>query len=82
MMTGAPRGLTSVHQGFMPEIEIIDAENARGIWAMFDLVRFPEGPIKEFSGYGHYHETYRKEGGAWKIAVIRLTCLRVDYTYA
>src|SRR3954462_1444674 len=27
-----------VHHGHMPEIELIDDSNARGIWAMYDLV--------------------------------------------
>jgi hypothetical protein len=34
---------TTVHQGAMPEIEIIDATRAHGIWAMFDYTESPHG---------------------------------------
>jgi hypothetical protein len=34
-------------------------------------------------GYGHYHETYRKEAdGEWRIATLDLTRLRLDHTPA
>ena len=66
----------SVHQGHMPEIELIDAASARGIWAMFDHIDIPGKPLRQ--GYGHYHETYRKESDGWRIASLRLTRLRVD----
>ena len=29
-------------------------------------------------GYGHYHETYQKADGQWRIATSRLTRLRED----
>ena len=60
----------------MPEIELIDAASARGIWAMFDYVDIPGKPSRQ--GYGHYHETYRKESDGWRIASLELTRLRVD----
>ena len=66
----------SVHQGHMPEIELIDAASARGIWAMFDYVDIPDKPSRQ--GYGHYHETYRRESDGWRIASLELTRLRVD----
>ena len=73
--------VVSVHQGFMPEIEITGAASARGIWAMSDIIRAPEGgPYREIRGYGHYHETYRKCADAWQIASLRLTRLAVDIT--
>ena len=31
-------------------------------------------------GFGHYHETYRKAAGEWRIASSTLTRLRVDFT--
>ena len=64
----------TVHHGHMPEIEIIDAENATGIWAMEDLVFLPGLSIQ---GWSHYHERYRKEGDTWRIAEIKLTRLRL-----
>ena len=66
----------SVHQGHMPEIEVTDATNARGTWAMFDYVDVPGRPLRV--GYGHYHETYRKESDGWRIASLELTRIRVD----
>jgi hypothetical protein len=72
----------SVHQGFMGEIEIIDADNARGIWAMQDVIdwedRHPREGWKSIVGRGHYHETYRRFDGQWRIATLTLTRLRLD----
>ena len=68
-------GAKSMHQGFMPEIELLDANNAKAIWAMFDYVRLP---TCHFKGWGHYHEDYVKEAGAWKIKKIHLTRLHTE----
>lgn len=72
----------SVHQGFMGEIEIFGAENATGIWAMQDVIEWrdkhPVQGWKSIIGRGHYHETYRKYEGAWRIARMCLTRLRLD----
>jgi ketosteroid isomerase-like protein len=65
----------TVHHGYMPEIEVTGPGTARGIWAMADLVAFPNMTLR---GYGHYHEEYRKEDGQWRIARLHLTRLRVD----
>lgn len=74
----------SVHQGFMDEIEILDADNARGIWAMQDVIewadRHPVQGWKSIVGRGHYHETYRRVEGAWRIATLMLTRLRLETT--
>jgi ketosteroid isomerase-like protein len=72
--------LRTVHHGHMPEIEITGDDTARGIWAMFDYVEWPEqdGRRVGFHGYGHYVEEYVREGGAWCIARSRLDRLRVD----
>ena len=73
--------IVTVHHGHMPEIEITGDTTARGVWAMEDLLRWPEGgPIKTLHGFGHYHETYRKVDGAWRIQTSRLSRLRVDIT--
>lgn len=72
----------SVHQGFMGEIEIIDAQNATAVWAMQDVIEWadkhPTQGWKSITGRGHYHETYVKRGGAWLIATLMLTRLRLD----
>jgi uncharacterized protein (TIGR02246 family) len=76
---GAVDPVTTVHHGHMPEIEILSPTTARGIWAMEDKLRWPEGtPIRSMHGYGHYHETYEKVDGRWLIKTITLTRLRVD----
>jgi hypothetical protein len=73
-------GARTVHHGHMPEIEITGDATARGVWAMFDYVEFPEqdGTRAGLQGYGHYHEEYVREDGAWRIARVRLERLRVD----
>ncbi|PWI10449.1 nuclear transport factor 2 family protein [Streptomyces sp. NWU339] len=67
----------SVHHGHMPEIEIVDAGTAHGIWSMFDVVEpSPSSGYPVLTGYGHYTEDYRKVDGQWRIARLRLTRLR------
>jgi hypothetical protein len=74
----ALEGTRTVHHGHMPEIEITGPTTARGVWAMFDSVRW--GDERDLEGYGHYHETYRKSPrGRWQIASLLLTRLRVDH---
>ena len=60
-------GVRSAHQGFLPEIEIVGAGQASGIWAMSDYfeVRGTEPPVG-FQGYGHYADRYALEEGAWR----------------
>ena len=67
------RGALTAHHGHMPEIELTSPTTARGVWAMEDVVEIPGQWL--FHGYGHYHETYRKEGADWRIATLRLTRL-------
>jgi len=65
----------SVHHGHMPEIDIHSETEASGIWAMEDIIEYPDSTIQ---GYGHYHETYRKQDdGEWLIASLHLTRLRM-----
>jgi uncharacterized protein (TIGR02246 family) len=70
--------VVTVHHGHTPEIEITSSTTARGIWAMQDLLKWPNGV--ELRGYGHYHETYALTGGAWRIQTSRLTRLLMDFT--
>ena len=75
--------VTTVHHGHMPEIEILSPTTARGVWAMEDKLRWPEGsPIQTMHGYGHYHETYELVDGAWRISTLTLTRLRLDVEMA
>jgi len=69
-------GVITVHHGHMPEIALTSATTATGIWAMEDMLRWPNG--SELHGYGHYHESYRKTDGRWHISALKLTRLRTD----
>lgn len=71
------------HQVHTPEIALAGPDAATGIWAMQDRVVWQPGksPIPgavSITGYGQYHEAYRREGGAWKIAALRLSRFHVD----
>ena len=66
----------TVHQVHAPEIELISATTARGVWALEDVVRLAPG--LNLKGYGHYHETYEKIDGKWYIKTSKLTRLRED----
>ena len=80
-VSGALVGARTCHHGHMPEIEITGDGTARGIWAMFDYVEWPEndGVRNGLQGYGHYREEYVREDGEWRISRIRLERLRVDW---
>jgi uncharacterized protein (TIGR02246 family) len=68
----------TVHQCHTPEIELTSESTAQGIWAMEDMLRWPNG--SELHGYGHYHETYEKRDDVWRIASTKLTRLRMDFS--
>jgi hypothetical protein len=74
---GNANRVESVHHGHTPEIEILSQSEARGVWAMEDIVEFTDGLLH---GYGHYHETYRKTDGEWRIATLHLTRTRLSHT--
>jgi len=78
-------GVVTVHHGSNPEIELTGPDTATGIWAMLDVLEWPEGSgppefpgFRGFRGFGHYLESYRREDDGWKIAELELTRLRVD----
>jgi uncharacterized protein (TIGR02246 family) len=68
----------TVHHGHMPEIELTSSTTATGIWALQDILSWPDG--RGMHGYGHYHETYERIEGEWHIKSSRLTRLRMDFT--
>jgi len=71
--------VTTVHHGHTPEIDVTSPTTATGMWAMEDTLRWPDGgPLATMHGYGHYHDTYEKRDGRWRIASTTLTRLRVD----
>lgn len=78
----ALEGVSSCHHGHTPIIELTGPTTARGVWAMFDDLRFPDGhPWSEGYprrlGYGHYEEEYRKTADGWRICFLRLARLWV-----
>lgn len=72
----------TVHHGHTPEIELTSANSARGVWAMEDKLRWPEGsPLRSLHGYGHYHETYEHIDRRWYIKTTTRARLWVDLVY-
>jgi hypothetical protein len=69
----------------MPEIEIVDATTAHGVWAMYDRLMSPTpGGVGRalVEGYGHYIEEYRKGAdGKWRIARLELRRLHLATTH-
>jgi hypothetical protein len=70
--------VVTVHQCHTPEIDTTSHMTATGVWAMEDMLRFPDG--SELHGYGHYHETYEKSSEGWHISSSKLTRLRMDFS--
>ena len=77
MIRSALDGVSTVHHGHMPEIDFDGDDRATGIWAMFDVAEREGRPVRV--GFGHYHEEYVRDGGAWRIAAVRLERLRLDH---
>ena len=68
----------TVHHGHMPEIDLTSDTTATGIWALNDIIIWSSG--MRLDGYGHYHETYEKSDGEWRINSSKLTRLHTDFT--
>jgi hypothetical protein len=76
----------SIHHGHQHELEILDADRAKGIWVMEDYLiysgenQFPGVDLSTSAvhGYGHYVEEYARHDGAWKFAKIDLYRLRLE----
>lgn len=77
-MSAGLRGVQSIHQGCMPEIQLLSKTSANGVWSMFDKLLFPTGPVAHLTGFGHYHETYEQIDRKWRIKSIRITRLRIE----
>jgi hypothetical protein len=78
-VSGALANIKTVHHGHMPELEILTPTEARGTWAMEDLlIHGPDSLLEEVRGFGHYIETYAKLDGRWLFQSLELTrlCLR------
>ena len=71
MVIGTLEGVATVHHCHTPELTLTSSTTATGIWAMEDLLFFPDGT--HLHGAGHYHETYEKCDGRWRIKSLHLT---------
>lgn len=79
MVSATLADAVTVHQGHTPELTFADDRHAHGVWAMFDWVEHAGNGGSGLQGFGHYHERYVKgDDGRWRIALLRLTRLRVD----
>jgi len=75
-------GVTTVHHGHMPELEITGDTTAKGIWSMEDVLKWPDNSeIESMHGFGHYFETYEKINGQWKIKTLVIKRLMLDITF-
>ena len=62
--SGRLERVQSAHLGYMPEIEILSATEAKGLWGMEDILR---GSGRIAHGYGYYKEHYACQSGVWRI---------------
>jgi hypothetical protein len=80
-----------VHHLFSSEIDFDAEDSASGVWAMEDLISIPpggeggegdEGPRPTgMHGYGHYRVRLARPDERWLITELRITRLRLDWTY-
>lgn len=72
LQSNGASGITA-HHACLPELEIIDAEHAEGLWAVSAEVHAEAAPHEQvYRLVGYCHDTYRKVDGAWRFASIRL----------
>jgi hypothetical protein len=69
---------TSVHHGHCHEVTIDSETEAHGVIAMEDYIRGLDRETKLIHAAGYYHERYRFEDGAWRIAETKLVRLFRD----
>lgn len=71
--------IRSVHHVHAPEITMVSADSASGIWAVADHLSVTEGrSFATLQGYGHYREKYSRIDGRWLITDMRLSRLLVE----
>ena len=67
----------TVHHGHGHEVSILSADHAEGVIAMEDRIYEPSTLRCTLHGMGHYHETYRRDGGQWRIHASRISRLYI-----
>jgi hypothetical protein len=71
--------LVTVHHGHMPEITLLSANTATGVWAMEDRIWFkPGSPSRLMHGRGHYHESYIRIDRTWRINAMRISRIKTE----
>ncbi len=69
----------SIHICFLPEIELVSADRARGVWGLEYRTRQPKGsPIPTLHGFAFSHDEYERQGGRWLIKSVRLQTMWND----
>jgi hypothetical protein len=63
----------TVHHALLPEIQLTSATTATGIWAVHLFAPVPGGGTVD--AFGHYHDTYEKVDGEWRLRSLRLEWL-------
>lgn len=79
-------GSITVHHLHHHEIDTVDADHARAVWAMMDYNEWPNSgsALRSFPeatgycGYGFYEETYKRYDSSWRIEFMRLVRIRRD----
>jgi len=76
--------LKTSHHVFAPLIAFDGEDDAHGVWQMEDrLFERQDGGWKlALHGLGHYHETYVRRNGEWKIRHVKLTREYLSYGVA
>ena len=70
---------STVHELHAPEIEVASPGTATAIWPFSDIIDQRRNGIGMYRrGSGHYHESYVKAAGAWRISAMRITRMRVE----
>ncbi|MDG2304392.1 MAG: nuclear transport factor 2 family protein [Candidatus Binatia bacterium] len=74
------QNVKTVHHGHTSEIERIGPDTARGVWAMEDMLWWPEADGGRHRwGTGWYEEEYRRDpDGEWRILKLVLRRVRVE----
>ena len=66
----------TVHRPLLPEVELTSPSTADAIWAVHLVSRAADGRTTD--GFGHYHQTYTKVDGAWRLASLRLAWIHQE----
>jgi hypothetical protein len=72
-VAGKLDGAVSIHQAFLPEIDLHAADSASATWAMEDRVEWQD---RSLHGFGHYHEHYVLTASGWLIQSTKLVRTR------